>query len=408
MKLTHEQEVAMDQIMAWRGSYPTSDWMFYLGGYAGTGKTTLLQEIINRLDTRPTCLAPTGKAASVLQKKLTNATVQTIHSALYKPIEPSLLDLEELERKLMSAPGSAEIIEAIRIEKLRLAKQQLRFTDNSQKEIVQGDLVMVDEASMVTKKMVRDLQETGAQVLFVGDPGQLPPVEDSGYFSSAEPDAMLSEIQRQALDNPIIELSMRVRQGKPIESEIENAHILKRCKTGFPITELSAAEQVLTGMNFTRRRLNRAVRKVRGLGHAPFPLEGEKLICLKNQYAPGGWIVNGMQCLAASRCEVDLKSGDIFMDVLYEGRLLRELEVYGFPFEVHYNENAEEEPWVSRKGLSEFDYGYAITVHKSQGSEWDKVILVDDNLFSNNRLNRKRWLYTAVTRAKEHLTWLTN
>jgi exodeoxyribonuclease-5 len=409
MKLSFEQEGALSKIMHWlenpREGPFVDDWMFYLGGYAGTGKTTLLQEIINRLDTPPICIAPTGKAASVLQRKLKNATVTTIHKALYKPVMPNIKQLEALEAHLAANPGARELIEAIREEKRRLADLKISFMDNEAKEIKRGRVVMVDEASMVTAKMVEDLHRTGAIVIFVGDPGQLPPVGDAGYFNKQEPDAMLSEIQRQALDNPIINLSMRVRNGERIESNIENAHIVKHCKTGYPITELSKADQVITGMNFMRRRLNRAIRKVRGF-EGKFPLEGEKLICLKNQYTHGG-IVNGMQCLAASSMEVT-DEGELVMDVLYEGELLYKLKCYHYPFEVHYNDRAEEDPWAARSKLSEFDYGYAITVHKSQGSEWDRVVLVDDEMQIGNRAMRKRWLYTAVTRAKEHLTWLTN
>lgn len=410
MILSNEQQKAMDKIMYWLANPkegPTDyDWMFYLGGYAGTGKTTLLQEIINRLSEPPICLAPTGKAASVLQRKLKNATVTTIHKALYKPIMPNIAQLESLEAHLAANPGAVELIEAVREEKRRLADLKISFMDNEMKEIKPGDVVMIDEASMVTGKMVEDLRATRAIVIFVGDPGQLPPVGDAGYFMTQKPDAMLSEIQRQALDNPIIAMSMRVRNGERIEHNIENNHIIKHCKTGYPITELSAADQVLTGMNFTRRRLNRAVRRVRGF-EGKFPLEGEKLICLKNQYARGGWVVNGMQCLAASNLEVT-NEGTLKLDVLYEGQLLHGLDCYHYPFEAHYDDRAEEDPWAARSKLSEFDYGYAITVHKSQGSEWDRVVLVDDEMKCGDREFRKRWLYTAVTRAKEHLTWLTN
>jgi exodeoxyribonuclease-5 len=402
LTLTQEQESAMDQIMRWRAN---GEWMFYLGGYAGTGKTTLLQEIINRLEKAPICLAPTGKAASVLQKKLTNASVTTIHKALYKPILPSLAELEDLEAQLLANPGAEDLKEAIREEKRKLAEEPLRFMDNMVKEIAPGDLIMVDEASMVTSKMVDDLQRTEAKVLFVGDPGQLPPVQDTGFFSKREPDAILSQIHRQALGNPIIELSMMIRQGKEIPHRIENAHILKREKSGYPIADLTKADQVLTGMNVVRRRVNRGMRKCKGF-EGVFPVEGEKLICLKNQFKHG-WLINGVQCLSVSATRVD-ELGNRLLSVLYEGQLLRDLEVYHHPFEAHYNDRAEEDPWASRGQLAEFDYGYAITVHKSQGSEWDKVVMVDDGLFRNRPKERRRWLYTAVTRAKDHLTWLTN
>jgi exodeoxyribonuclease-5 len=413
MILSNEQQTAMDAIFRWieQAGTPHSGpgnqhWMFYLGGYAGTGKTTLLQEVINRLPKSPKCLAPTGKAASVLQKKLKNAVVTTVHKALYKPVMPNLSELQALELRLQSKPGAKELLKELAEIKQRLASERLRFMDNPVKEISPGDLVMVDEASMVTKKMVDDLYNTDAIVLFVGDPGQLPPVGDSGYFSKQQPDAMLSQIQRQALDNPIINLSMKVRNGDSIPAIIENDHIIRRCKKGYLFEDLAKADQVLTGMNHIRRRINRSIRKVKGYD-GRFPVEGEKIICLKNQYVRGGWVVNGMQCMSASPMVVT-GEGELAMDVLYEGQILHQLCCYHYPFEVHYNDRAEEDPWAARGKLSEFDYGYAITVHKSQGSEWNRVVLVDDEMMANDWKFRRRWLYTAVTRAKEHLIWLTN
>jgi exodeoxyribonuclease-5 len=407
VNLTPEQSTAKDKIAAWMRNR-SEDWLFYLGGFAGTGKTTLIQNIINDLDKAPICLAPTGKAASVLQKKLTTAVVTTIHSALYKPVMPDLTELEALEAKLMANPGAKELREAIKEVKRKLADKPLRFQDNEAKAIQPEQLVIVDEASMVTEKMVKDLRKTRAIVLFVGDPGQLPPVGDRGYFADAEPDAMLSQIQRQALDNPIIALSMAVRRGDHIPANISNNHIVRRDKSGFPFTELAEVDQVLCGKNHMRRRINRAIRKVKYPEAPPmFPLEGEKLICLKNQYLRGGWVVNGMQCFAASTADNDAQTGDVTMDVLYEGQLLHSLDLYTYPFEAHYKINAEEDPWAARSKLAEFDYGYAITAHKSQGSEWGRVALVDDGLFESDRTFRKRWLYTAITRAKDHITWLT-
>jgi exodeoxyribonuclease-5 len=404
LSLTAEQQVARNAILSWLEG--GADWMFYLGGYAGTGKTFLLQDLINSLDKKPHCLAPTGKAASVLAKKLKDVQVRTIHSALYKPMLPDMTELEALEQELKMNPGADDLIEAIREVKRKMAEKPLRFTDNLVKEIVAGDYVFVDEASMVTERMVEDLQRTKAKVLFVGDPGQLPPVGDSGYFANQIPQAMLSEIQRQALDNPIIRLSMQVRKGEPISRQIESEQIVKRPKQGYPVADLANFDQVLTGANHTRRRINRGLRLHKGITGKTFPQQGEKLICLKNKFARGGWIVNGVQCLATSDCAVNAY-GDLQMDVLYEEQMLQQLDIYHFPFEVHYNPQAEEDPWPSRTQLYEFDYGYAITVHKSQGSEWDNVVLVDDNLFCNDKVFRKRWLYTAVTRAKEKLTWLT-
>jgi exodeoxyribonuclease-5 len=361
-------------------------------------------------DDKPHCLAPTGKAASVLQKKLKDVEVRTIHSAIYKPNMPDVSELEALQIELAAAPeGDKQVLlDAIVEVKRKLSEEKLTFHNNDKKDIKFGDLVIVDEASMVTKRMISDLENTGAKVLFVGDPGQLPPVGDSGYFSHEKPDAILTEVQRQALDNPIIELSMKIRKGDQCHWLIENKHILKRPKDGYAVADLAKADQVLTGTNWMRHRINRGLRTVHKIPKDLwYPQQGEKLICLKNQHVQGSWVINGVPCVAAGNAECDMDTGNMLMDVLYEDRLIKDAKIYPYPFEAHYNPNAVEEPWASRHSFSEFDFGYAITVHKSQGSEWERVVLVDDEMFAWKIADRKRWLYTAVTRAKEHLTWLT-
>lgn len=403
MQLTADQSNALDAIGCWLKD--DDQWMFYLGGFAGTGKTTLMHHFINSLSEQPVCLAPTGKAASVLQKRLTNAVVTTIHSALYKPQIPDITKLERLMEELREKPNTEELKEAIRLEKERLAKIKLRFHDNPNVEIAEGELVIVDEASMVNNKMFDDLSKLKAKVLFVGDPGQLPPVGDSGYFTYTRPDSMLKEVMRQALDNPIVKLSMWVRNGDSIPKYFDEGAAIKRPKADYDITELVQFDQLMCGTNVMRRKLNRIIRKLHGR-EAVMPEQGEKLICLKNQYKFGTWLINGVQCVSASAAETttDLEWA---VDVMYEGDLLSGLPYYHYPFQAHYNSNAEQDPWPMRKHLAELDYAYAVTVHKSQGSEWNSVALVDDEMFAQDKEFRKRWLYTAVTRAKEKLVWLT-
>jgi exodeoxyribonuclease-5 len=406
--LTKEQTTAKDRIMLWMDNGYDTSWMFYLGGYAGTGKTFLLGDIINSLDKKPHCLAPTGKAASVLQKKLKGVPVNTIHSALYKPNEnhEDIEQLKELRKLLAANPEDEYIPKLIEDLKRKMMKEKLTFSDKEKQTIEEDDLVIIDEASMVTSKMMFDLEQSGAKVLFVGDPGQLPPVGDNGYFSHEKPDALLSEVQRQALDNPIIALSMAIRQGKEGQWLIESEQIRKRPKEGFSFVELSKVDQILTGTNVMRRKINRGVRTVMGIDRNQwYPRNGEKLICLKNRNIRQGFdMSNGVICSAVNDCEC--VNGDLLLDVLYDGELFKEQKVYPFPFEAHYNPKATEEPRSLRHHWAEFDYGYCITVHKSQGSEWDNVVLVDDDFAKRNK-DRKRWLYTAVTRAKEKLTWLT-
>lgn len=403
--LSAEQEEALKRIHAWLKA-PDDQWMFYLGGYAGTGKTYLLHHLINGLDKQPICLCPTGKAASVLQKKLKSVAVNTIHSALYVPVSPSLLDLMRLEEQLLNCPTETSLIQMIQDEKKKLSERKITFAEKDNVKIRPHDFVIIDEASMVTSKMLDDLEKTMAKVLFVGDPGQLPPVGDCGYFATQRPDFILKEVQRQALGNPIIRLSMDIRYAKDIPDFIDSEHLIRRPKAGYELDQFAHFDQILTGRNVIRRKLNRITRKLLKRHESHFPVIGEKLICLKNSSYAGAMFINGVQCVAASEAVLNQDSGDFEMDLLYEGGFVRKAPIYTYPLEVHYRQDVIEEPWMSRNGLVEVDYAYAITVHKSQGSEWDNVVLVDDAMNEADKNFRRRWLYTAITRAKEKLTWL--
>lgn len=402
MQFTSGQVKAIEAIAAWhRSSWKQT---FTLAGYAGTGKTTLLQHFINTQNNVVTCLAPTGKAASVLQKKLDNAMVSTVHRVLYNPSPPSTSNLDALEASLVNNPNDEDLKQAILDERRRLAGQNLNFNKKIDCEIGAGQLVVVDEASMVTRRMRKDLEETGAKILFVGDPGQLPPVQDEGFFQHSPPDAMLTEVQRQALDSPIIRVSMEVREGKAINAQREDGPFRKMPKNELSHEEWLTFDQVITGTNEARRKINRYFRGKLGK-NSWWPETGDKIICLKNSNDNGIYYINGVQGKALSNAKNNADFDEIIGEVLYEGTI-RNVMYYRYPFQVHYDANAIELQWYERAGLQEFDYAYAITVHKSQGSEWDRVLLADDGMNANQKEFRKRWLYTAVTRAKEELVWL--
>jgi exodeoxyribonuclease-5 len=406
MQLTAAQETAIGQIKQWLRS---SRQEFVLAGYAGTGKTTLLQQFINDRDTPPLCLAPTGKAASVLAKRLEHCDVRTIHSALYKPVTGSTADLEDLQAKLLNDPENKEIQAAIEEERERLSKSKLGFAVNEKKTIQPGQLVIVDEASMVTNRIRADLAKTQAKLLYVGDPGQLPPVADDGFMRSNKPDVMLDEILRQALDSPIIRLSMMVRTGQDINLGQFGPGVRKLMKDAVPYDEWLTYDQVVTGTNLSRRKVNRFFRtklypdaETRSI----FPMKGDRLICLKNEQEDGVYYINGVMATALEAAIPDNFGWSIIPELLYEGKIVKEVVCWTRGFEMTYDPNMKEDLPHERQGMRQFDYAYAITVHKSQGSEWPKVILADDQMKSGDRNFRSLWLYTAVTRAKEELLWL--
>lgn len=402
MILTAQQEAAISKISRW---YHNSDSQcLRMGGYAGTGKTTLLQQFINGLDKKPLCCAPTGKAASVLQQRLANATVSTIHRALYTPSSASTAELDRLEALVINTPDDVDVRKSYEEEKKRLSEAGVGFSLNEKHGIESGQLVIIDEASMVTPQMAEDLEATGARILYVGDPGQLPPVMSGGFFDDTPPDIMLTEIMRQALDNPIVRLSMTIRDGRD-PGYFNHGNCRRIMRNTLPKDEWLTADQVITGKNDTRRKLNRFFRET--MGHSPswWPQAGERVVCLKNTYY-GRVLVNGVQGVMLSNARVD-EDGELAGDICYEGLNYINLSLYRYPFAAHYSTKAMEEPFASREHLSEFDYAYAVTVHKSQGSEWDKVILADDGIRAGGADFRKRWLYTGITRAKEELIWIS-
>ena len=179
------QDAALNAVASWLKDKPGSRAIFRLFGYAGTGKTTLARHIADNVDGKVLFAAFTGKAAQVMRNKGCHGA-STIHSLIYRARE-SGEDVPTFEL-WDEAPAS------------------------------KAKLIIIDECSMVDAELGRDLMSFGVPVLVLGDPAQLPPIQRArGFFTEAEPDAMLTEVHRQAKDDPIIRLSMDIREGREIE-----------------------------------------------------------------------------------------------------------------------------------------------------------------------------------------------
>ena len=248
---------------------------------------------------------------------------------------------------------------------------------------------------MVDEELGRDLLSFGQPVLVLGDPAQLPPVKGGGFFTEGEPDVMLTEVHRQAKDNPIIHLSMMVREGGRLETgSYGESRIIRRRE--IDAAAVMAADQVLVGLNKTRRLYNTRLRELNGY-RDPMPAAGEKLVCLRNDKTKG-LLNGGTWTIQALR---GIRNDFIRMDVLPDDDARRR----SVDVSVHkaFFEGTEEEvPFVLRSESDEFTYGYALTVHKAQGSQWDDLVLFDESYAF--REHRSRWLYTALTRAAEKIT----
>ncbi len=385
---------------------PLSKPIYRLFGFAGTGKTTVIDSTIAALaEEFGSCNAGsaafTGKAALIMTQHGRRAS--TVHSLIYKVVPPPEDKIHELEKAIKAAADSAER-KRLRAELREVA--QPTFELNEESKLYSMDLLVLDECSMINDEMLTDLQYFNTPLLVLGDPGQLPPIHGHGALMSAKPDTLLTEIHRQAQGNPIIDFATRARNGVPIRyglflpdtvSEDSAEHMPIRDLTE---EKIMSVDQVLCGKNATRRTLNSQMRAALGYeGH--LPENGDKLICLRNNVGKG--LFNGLMCEVVD--VLDLFDASI--------ALLVQLETGGKPVKVealraHFDAYVDAEAmnnvrWYDRARCDEFDFGYAITVHKAQGSQWDSVLLYDDGFLSWKREERKKWLYTACTRAAKRL-----
>ncbi|WP_182085250.1 ATP-dependent RecD-like DNA helicase [Aureimonas sp. ME7] len=372
MKFSPQQDEALVRVAEWlqRGDQP----IFRLFGYAGTGKTTLARHFAEGVEGGVQFAAFTGKAAQVLRSKGAKSA-KTIHSLIYRP------------------RGK----EAAEDETTGTGRVSPTFSLNRQSPVAKAKLVVVDECSMVDEALGRDLLSFGTPILVLGDPGQLPPVSGGGFFTEAEPDFLLTEIHRQARDNPILSLALDAREGRPIAlGDHGAAKVIS--KREVDRDEVLAADQVLVGTNRTRRLYNNRLRELKGFTGA-LPQSGDKLVCLRNDPAKG--LLNGSLWQVMTASPETVKPGTSLLVKPEDDEIDKGMAKIKLLKEAFENPSAEI-AWATKKRYDDFDYGYALTVHKAQGSQWDDVMLFDESWAFKD--SRERWLYTAITRAAERLT----
>lgn len=336
----------------------------------------------------------TGKASSVLNKKLMESnsiyrtdSCGTIHSLIYKA-----------ETKWDKKTKTFVITGWIR-----------RAPDE-----VFEKFIIIDEASMVSKQIWDDLLSYDIPIIAFGDHGQLPPINDNGFNLMKNPYYVLTKIHRQFKNSPIIKLSKFVRNEGYIPFGYYSPEVFKTSYR-HPITKQILDKKVnftnenligLCGFNSTRANLNDTIRKKLGYSSkAPYP--GEKIVCLNNDHKLK--IMNGQigkviwlmpnnnsykitiqidgelyDCFVADRC-----FGEVVYTMYDKSEKLRSLQYDAIDW--------------GYSTVNFFDYGYCISVHKSQGSEWDKVVLFEQRTPKWDDKYYAKWLYTAITRARKHL-----
>lgn len=377
MQLTKGQEQGLKiAVERYRNKEPYT----VIAGYAGTGKSTLVPFIVEALnipEEKVVFATLTGKAALVLRNKgCQNA--MTLHKLLYIPKKiPNSDEVEFIPRE--SLEGSPE-------------------------------LMVVDEASMVSKEIFDLLLTHKVHIIFLGDTFQLPAISASANILD-HPHIMLTEITRQALDAPIIRLSMDIRDGKSLYyGGPKEARIMPRTKVSKAL--LLGADIVLCGRNDTRRNLNDDIRKLKWEDkYDKGPINGDRLICLHNYWkitdvddeTPllNGLIGNIYKITTKDTKALHPKLTATFVDDV--GNVFAKNK-----FNIDYQLLTTGQPTVNSSNWQnfyrvqkplEFDYGYTVTTHKFQGSQADKVLCFVEQM--GDREQYYRWLYTSVTRAAD-------
>lgn len=324
-----------------------------LGGYAGTGKTTLVKELQRLLPGFAVC-AFTGKAANVLRKKGL-ADAATIHSLIYIP-EPK-------------------------------PKGGVEFT---LRQMVDYSGFIVDEASMVNSDLYSDLRSFGLPIIFIGDHGQLEPVGQNPNLMKS-PDYRLEEVHRNA--GEIAHFAEWIRLGKPAEEFPTEGKVVyvpayDKKKIFANAKIMKGVDQIICAFNSSRQEINDRVRGYHGFDGKV--VVGEKVICRKNNKKLG--VFNGMQASVTST-----RKGNVF-DI--------ENDLGVFEKVPYYPEQWGKEkinPEDDYEGTIPFEYAYAVTCHLAQGDEWDTVMVVEQIC---KHWEHVRWAYTAASRARNQLLWL--
>ncbi len=360
MEWSPQQDEALKAVAAWLKD-DSAPQVFRLFGWAGTGKSTLARHLAQDAGT-VRYAAFTGKAAQVM-RRMGCKGASTIHSLIY-----SLVSEKEGEP---------------------------RFALDPESQAADADLIVIDEVSMVDENLGRDLLSFGTKVLVLGDPFQLPPVQGAGFFTSEEPDIMLTEIHRQARDNPIIRMSIDVREGEYLEhGTYGESRVIARADVDRGA--VLEADQVLVGRNKTRTDYNDRLRQLKGLPHRE-PVVGDRLVCLRNNAQKR--LLNGQIWSVA---QVKPRAGNRYSLLLDPEEPGMKAQAKVVTHKAFFSGEEDQLAWTERRGYDEFTFGYCLTVHKSQGSQWDDVYLFDESFVF--REDRKRWLYTGITRAAETIT----
>ena len=389
IELTDEQESLKKEIIRWYRNFPYGKPYYYYSGAAGTGKTTVIHSVIDELDldiSEVISCAYVGKAVLVLMRH--GLPASTIHSLIYTP------RLTTHKEFVLDDFGNPK--------EIKKRKMEFVLKDKLPEKI---KLIIVDECAMVNDSIREDIMSFGIPIIMTGDQNQLPPVFGTSSILD-NPDFVLTKIMRQAEGDPIVYLSQCILNDIPLEYGIYGKSKVVPSIT-IDKNILTDYDMILCGKNKTREELNNRIREEVLNYNDPKPRLGDKIICRKNNWQEslnGIYLTNG---LVGYITEIDYCS--LYRDIVY------------IDFRPDFMEDSFEKlsldykylkaDWSERKDygfgfndLERFEYAYAITTHLSQGSEYSDVLYMDE--YFHDQLTLKRLRYTAITRARDSITYV--
>lgn len=389
MKLNEQQMFALSSLMEWWGKHSSP--LFQISGAAGTGKTTIIRYLIKEIglnNDEVLFVAYVGKATLAMSMNGLNA--QTIHSAI--------CDYEK--EPIIGKNGRQLVIDD---------KAQYKFIFHKKESLnPKIKLIVVDEGAMVPEKLAEWLMSYKIPIIVLGDLNQLPPVMGKSYFLQ-KPDVVLTQIMRQSKDSPIPYLAKMVVDGNIYfdrEVIIANKIVIMKKKRAneFSYTD---PDIVICPNNHQRDELNNFIRRGIYKRTNDYPIIGDKLICRENDWnrliRKHIYLINGMIGYVSDIHLETLHRGSV--DIDFRPEFLKDDIFYDVTLDRTYLNLSYEDKRNYFSYLDKFEYGYAITCHLAQGSQY-KNVLVDITELRGRRSYIKQWLYTAITRAIDKLTIL--
>lgn len=395
-ELNNDQIYAMYKMENWWKHQPKQ--LFEVAGKAGTGKTYFILAFIEKIGLKldeVLFVSYMGKAVSQMIRN--GLPAKTIHATCYT-----------YEKEVERDEKGHMII-------LPNGKPKMKYVQYLKEKIPKEiKLIVVDEGFTVPEQNAKDLMSFGIPVIALGDSNQLPPPFGRPFFLN-NCDVELTQIMRQEEGNPIIYLANEILEGNELKSGIygESAVIHKSQLTDFTLRH---TDVILTSTNRLRGAINDLFRSTYlGYDDLSYPRYNEKIICRRNDWG---------RFLKTKHGELYLTNGTTgFVDYIDKRSFNGKSMVIDFRPDFgnkaftnlkidieHLNaplgqKSANDTSWIA-PDVDVFEYAYALTTYSAQGSQWDNVVVLQEDNYHMTEANYIRQKYSAITRAAKTVTWV--